>query len=172
MQSLVLHPPSLTTQFGQFNSGPERLPLNRTWSPHARGCSPRAHLRSMSGSTPESAETKPLGKPSPVERPAPVPALSQVPISESLPRLPGYSEGGPLYTVSPRPLSGAPPYQLPGLDQTHSPAGRSLAQKSTRRTKAHVASACVNCKKKHLGCDPARPCRRCVLSGKAVSLSK
>jgi hypothetical protein len=27
----------------------------------------------------------------------------------------------------------------------------------------------VNCKKKHLGCDPARPCRRCVLAGKAVS---
>ncbi|KAL4957279.1 hypothetical protein BDW69DRAFT_191711 [Aspergillus filifer] len=46
-------------------------------------------------------------------------------------------------------------------------ATRALPQKTTRRTKAHVASACVNCKKKHLGCDPARPCRRCVLSGKA-----
>ncbi|KAL5044161.1 hypothetical protein BDW71DRAFT_107977 [Aspergillus fruticulosus] len=46
-------------------------------------------------------------------------------------------------------------------------ASRALPQKTTRRTKAHVASACVNCKKKHLGCDPARPCRRCVLSGKA-----
>lgn len=41
--------------------------------------------------------------------------------------------------------------------------------KSARRTKAHVASACINCKKKHLGCDSARPCRRCVASGKAVS---
>jgi hypothetical protein len=48
-------------------------------------------------------------------------------------------------------------------------ASRALPQKTVRRTKAHVASACVNCKKKHLGCDPARPCRRCVLSGKAVS---
>ncbi|KAK6829237.1 hypothetical protein RU639_003531 [Aspergillus parasiticus] len=48
-------------------------------------------------------------------------------------------------------------------------AGRSLQQKPTRRTKAHVASACVNCKKKHLGCDPARPCRRCVLSGKEAT---
>lgn len=47
---------------------------------------------------------------------------------------------------------------------------RSLGQRPTRRTKAHVASACVNCKKKHLGCDSARPCRRCVLAGKAVSL--
>ncbi|KAL4925108.1 putative C6 transcription factor [Aspergillus undulatus] len=50
---------------------------------------------------------------------------------------------------------------------TTGPAPRALPQKTTRRTKAHVASACVNCKKKHLGCDPARPCRRCVLSGKA-----
>ncbi|KAI3088319.1 hypothetical protein CBS147353_226 [Aspergillus niger] len=46
---------------------------------------------------------------------------------------------------------------------------RALPQKPTRRTKAHVASACVNCKKKHLGCDPARPCRRCVLSGKEAT---
>ncbi|PWY89827.1 hypothetical protein BO70DRAFT_129626 [Aspergillus heteromorphus CBS 117.55] len=46
---------------------------------------------------------------------------------------------------------------------------RPLPQKPTRRTKAHVASACVNCKKKHLGCDPARPCRRCVLSGKEAT---
>ncbi|OJJ44990.1 hypothetical protein ASPZODRAFT_17900 [Penicilliopsis zonata CBS 506.65] len=46
---------------------------------------------------------------------------------------------------------------------------RALPQKQTRRTKAHVASACVNCKKKHLGCDPARPCRRCVVAGKAAT---
>ncbi|KAL4872870.1 hypothetical protein BDV12DRAFT_210175 [Aspergillus spectabilis] len=52
---------------------------------------------------------------------------------------------------------------------TAGPASRVLPQKTTRRTKAHVASACVNCKKKHLGCDPARPCRRCVLSGKEAS---
>lgn len=41
--------------------------------------------------------------------------------------------------------------------------------RATRKTKAHVASACVNCKKKHLRCDNARPCRRCVQSGKEVS---
>ncbi|KAF1840830.1 uncharacterized protein K460DRAFT_294642 [Cucurbitaria berberidis CBS 394.84] len=35
-----------------------------------------------------------------------------------------------------------------------------------RRTKAHVASACVNCKKAHLSCDVQRPCGRCVASGK------
>lgn len=167
MQSLVLQP-SLSTQFGQFNPGPERRPLNRSWSPNARGCSPRAQLRSMSESPP-ALETKPRGQPSPVERSGPVSELSQVPLSEPLPRLPVYTDGGPLYTGSPRPLPGAQ-YPLAVLDPAQSTSARSLAQKSTRRTKAHVASACVNCKKKHLGCDPARPCRRCVLSGKAVSL--
>jgi hypothetical protein len=41
--------------------------------------------------------------------------------------------------------------------------------KPARRTKAHVASACVNCKKAHLSCDIQRPCGRCVASGKQVS---
>ena len=41
----------------------------------------------------------------------------------------------------------------------------------TRRTKAHVASACINCKRAHLSCDVQRPCARCVASGKEVRLS-
>lgn len=47
--------------------------------------------------------------------------------------------------------------------------GQQLSPQATRKNKAHVASACVNCKKKHLRCDNARPCRRCVQSGKEVS---
>lgn len=35
-----------------------------------------------------------------------------------------------------------------------------------RKSKAHVASACVNCKRAHLSCDVQRPCTRCVASGK------
>ncbi|RPA89772.1 hypothetical protein L873DRAFT_1639656, partial [Choiromyces venosus 120613-1] len=35
-----------------------------------------------------------------------------------------------------------------------------------RRTKSHVASACINCKKAHLACDVRRPCPRCVGLGK------
>ncbi|XP_077661207.1 uncharacterized protein AFUA_6G11110 [Aspergillus fumigatus Af293] len=61
---------------------------------------------------------------------------------------------------------------FPSSSRGTSPTGtttRALLPKGTRRTKAHVASACVNCKKKHLGCDPARPCRRCVLSGKEAT---
>ena len=38
-----------------------------------------------------------------------------------------------------------------------------------RRAKAHVPSACVNCKKKHLACETKRPCNRCVQNGKEVS---
>jgi hypothetical protein len=41
--------------------------------------------------------------------------------------------------------------------------------KPARRTKAHVASACVNCKKAHLSCDVQRPCGRCSSTGKQVS---
>jgi Fungal Zn(2)-Cys(6) binuclear cluster domain len=48
-------------------------------------------------------------------------------------------------------------------------AAGQVSPKAVRKTKAHVASACVNCKKKHLRCDNARPCRRCVQGGKEVS---
>lgn len=41
--------------------------------------------------------------------------------------------------------------------------------RSGRKTKAHVASACMNCKRAHLSCDTQRPCTRCVTSGKQVS---
>ncbi|GIJ92051.1 hypothetical protein Asppvi_011026 [Aspergillus pseudoviridinutans] len=62
-----------------------------------------------------------------------------------------------------------PSTTFPSSNFGASPPARELLPKGTRRTKAHVASACVNCKKKHLGCDPARPCRRCVLSGKEAT---
>ena len=38
-----------------------------------------------------------------------------------------------------------------------------------RKSKTHVASACINCKRAHLSCDVQRPCARCVASGKQVS---
>lgn len=40
--------------------------------------------------------------------------------------------------------------------------------KGGRKPKAHVASACINCKRAHLSCDINRPCARCVSSGKQV----
>jgi hypothetical protein len=47
-----------------------------------------------------------------------------------------------------------------------------ISPRTTRKPKAHVASACVNCKRKHLRCDSSRPCRRCVQSGKEVCLPR
>ncbi|KAJ5629043.1 hypothetical protein N7490_011271 [Penicillium lividum] len=191
MQPLVLPPPSLTTaQFGQprFNSGPEGFPLNRPWSTNARGCSPRAALprQPMSGSfreepvvTSEESRSRYPPASSPVTStlgealttgPSQLPPAAHDPFPASI--RPRYGDQPPVFTGSPRLPPGvvAPPYPLSALETSlPGPPNRSLAPKSTRRTKAHVASACVNCKKKHLGCDPARPCRRCVLAGKAAS---
>lgn len=70
------------------------------------------------------------------------------------------------------PGTGVPPYLG---NQSAGPQGQPAAMitpqalrphKPARRTKAHVASACVNCKKAHLSCDVQRPCGRCVASGK------
>lgn len=43
------------------------------------------------------------------------------------------------------------------------------ATRTARKSKSHVASACINCKRAHLSCDVQRPCARCVASGKQVS---
>ncbi|KAK6544596.1 hypothetical protein TWF694_001284 [Orbilia ellipsospora] len=42
-------------------------------------------------------------------------------------------------------------------------------QQPPRRAKAHVPSACVNCKNAHLACDVQRPCPRCISTGKQDS---
>lgn len=69
--------------------------------------------------------------------------------------------------------TGIPTPEDPGLGASSiQPGTVPLPPRLTRRTKAHVASACVNCKQKHLGCDSARPCRRCVLAGKEVCIIK
>ena len=41
-----------------------------------------------------------------------------------------------------------------------------------RRAKAHVPSACVNCKRKHLACETRRPCNRCLQAGKEVNQTR
>lgn len=43
------------------------------------------------------------------------------------------------------------------------------AGRAGRRSKAHVANACGNCKRAHLSCDVQRPCNRCIATGKQVS---
>lgn len=47
-------------------------------------------------------------------------------------------------------------------------ASLSTAAAGGRRSKAHVANACSNCKRAHLSCDVDRPCNRCIQTGKTV----
>lgn len=54
-------------------------------------------------------------------------------------------------------------HRTPFVSQPSLPSPR-----SARRAKAHVPSACVNCKRKHLRCEQRRPCHRCVQAGKEV----
>ncbi|KFY11050.1 hypothetical protein V492_04702 [Pseudogymnoascus sp. VKM F-4246] len=51
------------------------------------------------------------------------------------------------------------PFQMPERPEPPSPA-------KTRKTKGHVASACVPCKRAHLRCDAQRPCSRCQNTNK------
>lgn len=62
------------------------------------------------------------------------------------------------------PLSGVFAGGLPALGV----AASSSSARGGRKVKAHVASACVNCKRAHLSCDVQRPCERCVATGKQV----
>ncbi len=55
-----------------------------------------------------------------------------------------------------------------------SPEGQHLTSGApgvARRAKAHVPSACVNCKRKHLACETKRPCNRCIQTGKEVCMT-
>ncbi|KAH9810479.1 GAL4-like Zn(II)2Cys6 (or C6 zinc) binuclear cluster DNA-binding domain [Teratosphaeria destructans] len=90
---------------------------------------------------------------------------------------PGHATGNVLSTPGPQNVTAATQRtpavfatpQLASLPQHgHSvptTAGPS-ASRGSRRSKAHVASACINCKRAHLSCDVQRPCTRCVAAGK------
>ncbi|KAK1723446.1 hypothetical protein CaCOL14_007497 [Colletotrichum acutatum] len=72
-------------------------------------------------------------------------------------------------------MSGPPPPQPAGphqhgyattMSQTSQDSGPYTSPKTQRKTKGHVASACVPCKRAHLRCDAQRPCSRCTSNGK------
>lgn len=63
------------------------------------------------------------------------------------------------------------PFRDPALSLGIEALRRDIRERSSRpsrRSKTHVASACVNCKRAHLSCDDQRPCARCVASNKQV----
>lgn len=104
------------------------------------------------------------------------------PLEHTAPRLGAQSRGDE--TISEFPVQSGPylpTYPHPSVYQSASSLSGSLtgahesryvlspvSPRAARKPKAHVASACINCKKKHLRCDNSRPCRRCVQSGKEV----
>lgn len=80
---------------------------------------------------------------------------------------PQLTQAGPV-SVSQAPAG--PTSGPPGSAPLAPPSGPS-GGRGGRKSKAHVASACINCKRAHLSCDVQRPCARCVSSGKQVSSS-
>ncbi|KAI5868478.1 hypothetical protein GGS23DRAFT_32963 [Durotheca rogersii] len=81
-------------------------------------------------------------------------------------------------SMIPQPQYPLPPVVGPSLDPTpYSMSSNSqgvenptyTSPKSQRKTKGHVASACVPCKRAHLRCDAQRPCSRCMSNGKEDS---
>ncbi|PWN20996.1 hypothetical protein BCV69DRAFT_180995 [Microstroma glucosiphilum] len=49
------------------------------------------------------------------------------------------------------------------------PDENDIAASNRKGAKAHVSSACLNCKRAHLACDAERPCRRCSKLGKTAT---
>ncbi|PHH87254.1 hypothetical protein CDD83_9120 [Cordyceps sp. RAO-2017] len=86
----------------------------------------------------------------------------------------------PLFTPPPPPRRASQPaYRRPHtvaaseapypMTTSRTPASENQSYsppKSQRKTKGHVASACVPCKRAHLRCDAQRPCSRCLSNGK------
>ncbi|KAK1967927.1 hypothetical protein LY78DRAFT_679791 [Colletotrichum sublineola] len=52
------------------------------------------------------------------------------------------------------------------MSQTSQDSAPYTSPRTQRKTKGHVASACVPCKRAHLRCDAQRPCSRCTSNGK------
>ncbi|KAI6376760.1 hypothetical protein MCOR25_002723 [Pyricularia grisea] len=78
---------------------------------------------------------------------------------------------GHLSSLGPPPTLSGPPqpsYSNPPRPSPQEPHPYT-SPKTQRKTKGHVASACVPCKKAHLRCDSQRPCSRCISNGKEDS---
>ncbi|KAG7416389.1 hypothetical protein LZL87_004738 [Fusarium oxysporum] len=107
--------------------------------------------------------------------PPDAPPFSYRRTEETVPRPVSYIQpGGPSMPQSsgyiPPGIPGAPSSYTssvrPSVVENHQPM---TSPKSQRKTKGHVASACVPCKRAHLRCDAQRPCSRCITNGKEES---
>ncbi|CAJ2513703.1 Uu.00g018220.m01.CDS01 [Anthostomella pinea] len=85
----------------------------------------------------------------------------------SYPPQPGHMAHQPNYPLPPVAGPTLMPSPYPISNNPHGPENPAFASpKSQRKTKGHVASACVPCKRAHLRCDAQRPCSRCLSNGK------
>lgn len=179
------------TAIGQdYGSGPDSLRFSLNLSLSGTPCS--SSLRAPYLSPPMSGSPSPenrfdplhagrrrrrLSSPPTTTRQAaaePVTTYGNHPVGVTGPELPISGTQPPITAQTNIPSVGLAPviestHLRPALVAAAPPRTTQLPPRSTRRAKAHVASACVNCKRKHLGCDSERPCRRCVVAGKEVN---
>ncbi|KAI0152418.1 hypothetical protein F4776DRAFT_30418 [Hypoxylon sp. NC0597] len=141
--------PSSTVPGGEYRAAPPQPPLlppttsaTRPFPSEGPERMPYPYHR------PEETMGRPMSYPQP---PGPMVPQAQYP----LPPVVGPSMGPSPYAMPTNPQGTEnPPYTSP---------------KSQRKTKGHVASACVPCKRAHLRCDAQRPCSRCLSNGKEDS---
>ncbi|KAI0199241.1 hypothetical protein F4808DRAFT_217974 [Astrocystis sublimbata] len=121
---------------------PHPLPAGRPYSLESPERVPYPFRR------PDDTLARPMAYPPPPGQMMPQAAPGQY----SLPPVAGPGPGPSPYSMPTNPSSSEnPPFTSP---------------KSQRKTKGHVASACVPCKRAHLRCDAQRPCSRCLSNGK------
>lgn len=130
------------------------------------------HRRKRSDTPQEAPFATPVSEPSSGPGTAEIHSIQQqtAPVSTTArPLVPPYSSSYPSTQRYDYGTAGPPPMGTSATAAESQPRQGEVSPRITRKTKAHVASACMNCKKKHLRCDNARPCRRCVQSGKEVT---
>ncbi|KAL7916034.1 hypothetical protein GGI35DRAFT_473349 [Trichoderma velutinum] len=163
-------------------SGSPPLPLRSAHEAGGRGEAPNfyATSRLIDGLRAGPTQSSPVNireQASPITRPYPQEPTTRSPYSyprpedsgRIVPYPPQHHHGMP-QGVSPAPYlnsasSNSEAYPVPDRSQAVE-SQPFTSPKSQRKTKGHVASACVPCKKAHLRCDAQRPCSRCLGNGK------
>ncbi|KAL7822986.1 hypothetical protein V8C26DRAFT_195205 [Trichoderma gracile] len=165
-------------------SGSPPLPLRSAHEAGSRGEAPSYYaprlLDGLRRSPVQAPPTNHRDQPSPMTRPYPPEPTTRSPYSYPRPE-----DAGRIYAYPPQHHHGMPqgvsaaPYlnsassnseAYPVPDRPQAAESQPLTSpKTQRKTKGHVASACVPCKKAHLRCDAQRPCSRCLGNGKEES---
>ncbi|ETS05488.1 hypothetical protein M419DRAFT_70883 [Trichoderma reesei RUT C-30] len=167
-------------------SGSPPLPLRSAHEAGSRGEAPSYYaprlLDGLRGGPAQAPPTSNRDQTSPITRSYPPEPATRSPYSYPRPE-----DAGRIYVYPPQHHHGMPqgasaaPYlnsassePYPAPDRSQAADTQSLTSpKSQRKTKGHVASACVPCKKAHLRANnqyiAQRPCSRCIGNGKEES---